>query len=107
MELEKGKPLHAFELLIAADEVTPQKMNDFRMTLGPDGQELFDRVNEIRKRILVVLDGMTHEEMLAMRKELGEYTIGFHDLSNLLMLYQLCITDSVIEEEPEVETEPG
>lgn len=95
-----------FNMIVKAGECTDEDIKQFRESLPEHGKQVFDMINDDRKKIsLVMVDRMSKEELEYQKKFMEanggkNYMVGLHDLGGILLLLKCCRAkvDEVLEE---------
>lgn len=93
MHQEKREALDWFSIILEVENVADSQILLFYGSLGPLGQEVFVRLDEAQKKIIVVLSNSSEDEILEIKTVLGDYSPLFHNFANLLSILMSCYQD--------------
>jgi|GEM_PF-4758402 len=90
-EPEKHQRISYLDLIASFDtskDTDNNQIAKFRGILGPSASALFDRVENVRKLVIVFLCTMDEPQLADVKKTMGEHVLGIHSLANDLQLLQ-------------------
>jgi hypothetical protein len=84
-------------LLQKLAEVRPEDIQNFRQQIKHDAFDIFDKLDQDKKDMLVTLHNLSDDELAILAKQTQKYILGAHDISAYLTTIHELTEDSRFE----------